>query len=53
MFFREYETQAEVMRNSLRERGIREFTLKGLLSMGDRAQVWALIKLDAGVFHRT
>ncbi len=44
LIHRKYETQREVMRNRLRERGIREFTLKGLLGMGGRAQVRALLK---------
>lgn len=44
--------QREMMRNNLWELGVQEFTLKGLLSMGERAQVRVLLAFlrDTGVF---
>ena len=49
-----YKTQREMMRNNLRELGVQEFTLEGLLSIGERAQVRVLLAFirDIAVFYR-
>ena len=46
--------QREVMRIHLRDLGTLDFTLKRILSMGDRAQVRVFLCFlrDMGVFHR-
>ena len=51
---RRYEVQREEMMNKMKDLGIQEFTLKGLLSMGERAQVRALIEFlkGTGVYDR-
>ncbi len=51
---RRYEVQRVIMRNNLRELGVQELTLKGVLSIGDRAQVRILLTFlrETGLFNR-
>ncbi len=54
MTCKRYETQRQVMKNKLREIGVQEITLKGLLSRVDRIQSRILMSFlrEAGVFNR-
>jgi len=49
-----HETHREVMRKKLGELGVRQCTLKGILSMGGRAQIRVLFTFlkDTGVYYR-
>ena len=51
---REYEAQREEMRIKLRELGVQEITVNGLLSMGNREQTQILLEFlkNSGIFHR-
>lgn len=40
---RKYETQREVLKRSLSQVVVKEFTLKGVLNMSERAQVRVLL----------
>ncbi len=49
-----YDVQRELMRNKLREMGVQDITLKGLLSTQHRAQTRILVDFlrDTGVVNR-